>query len=110
MRTITQIEKELGEARAELENFEIDKDDYEEDYRDMLNEQGPVKVGYLAFEIARIVEKLVPTAYRIGLSDYVDGLDVKDDGDYQAIEERIEELENDLDDAKDEAEGEAEVV
>jgi len=41
-------------------------------------------------------------AYRCGLSDYVDSIDVSEDEDYQALEQEIEELQGEIDDLQEE--------
>lgn len=42
------------------------------------------------------MRKCDPTAYRCGLLDYIDGIDVTDTEGHKAIEEEIEELEDEL--------------
>ena len=81
------------ELEKEIENFELDPDDYKDNYKEMLNEEGPVKVCGLTFDPAYIVEELDPTAYRCGLIDYVDAIDKDDDPKYRALVDELEELE-----------------
>jgi len=92
-----ELKQEIEKKKAELESFELDPDDYEEQYRELLRDMtGDVVVCGLTFDAARIVEELDPTAFRCGLLDYMDGEDVTQDKNYQRIEEEIEELENEL--------------
>lgn len=92
--------KRIGEIRNELRNFEIDQEKHEESYREYIDEQGPVIVAGMKFTASRILEELDPIAYRCGLADYVDGLDVTDDEEYQALEIELAELEDELADAE----------
>lgn len=59
---------EIAAKEKEIENFELDPDDYEEDYRDSLDSEGLVNVAGMMFEASRIIEELDPTAspLRIG--------------------------------------------
>jgi hypothetical protein len=93
-----EIEIRIAEIEDELKYFEIDPEDYEDEYREVLNEEGDVRIGDLAFEPARIVEELDPIAYRCGLNDFVDGLEVEDDPRYQELVEELEELKDELED------------
>jgi len=89
-------QERIAEIEEELKYFEIDPEDYEEQYRESLNEFGEVQIGNMSFEPARVVEELDPIAYRCGLNDYVDGLDVEDDPKYQELVEELEGLKSDL--------------
>lgn len=97
--------KELIKAKQnEIDSFEIDPDDFENEYCEMLNEGGPVKVAGLTFEADQIIRDLDPTAYRCGLVDYVDGIDKSEVKEYQRLEEELEELENELTDLENQLE------
>lgn len=93
-----EIENRIAEIEDELKYFEIDPEDYEEQYREFLNEFGEVQIGNLRFEPARVVEELDPIAYRCGLNDFVDGLDIEDDPRYQELVEELEEFKSELED------------
>ena len=53
-------------------NKKDDSSNYEDEYREMLDEWGSIKVAWIDFEASEILEKLDPTAYRCGLNDYAD--------------------------------------
>ncbi len=96
---------EIAAKEKEIDNFELDNDDYEEQYRDMLEEiSGPVKIGSLEYSAARVLEEVDPTAYRCGLNDYVDSLEKEDDPKYKELEEELETLEDELSDLESELE------
>ena len=65
---IEELKAKIEAKKKELDNFEIDPDDYTEQYDDFLNEEGTVRVAGLEFDPAQIVKELDPTAYRCGLS------------------------------------------
>lgn len=53
----------------------------EQSFDDMLDEiTGPVKVGGLEFVASRVLRKMDPIAYRVGLHDFIDseGIDSDD--------------------------------
>ena len=101
---IEELKAKIKAKQAEIDNFEIDPDDYENEYCEMLNEEGPVKVAGLTFEADQIIRKLDPTAYRCGLVDYVDGIEKSDVKEYQELEEELAALEDELTDLENELE------
>lgn len=97
------LKKELEEINKKIESFELDIDDYEEQYKECLNCDGPVIVAGMEFDADHILRECDPTAYRCGLIDYVDGIDKEEIPEYQElieeqgnIEDEIEELEGEL--------------
>jgi hypothetical protein len=60
-----------------LEPKEIERDTItEEQYDEMLDEQGPVNVCGMQFDPSRILKELDPIAYNCGLSDMQDTITV----------------------------------
>ena len=98
----TEVETRIGEIKKELECFEINQDKHEESYRECIDEQGPVVVAGMRFTASRILEELDPIAYRCGLADYVDSLDVADDEEYKELENELADLESELADLESE--------
>lgn len=88
-------ERDLDKAQTEVDNFEMDEDHYEDQYCEMLNEDGYIIIGSLRFSPSDVLKEMDPTAYRLGLLDYVDGLDIDDDPEYERLKENLEELEED---------------
>jgi hypothetical protein len=89
---------EIKAKTAEIDNFELDNDDYEESYKDALDSDGPVIIAGMKFDPSYALKELDPTAYRCGLNDYVDSLEKEDDPKYQELEEELEALTDELDD------------
>jgi len=93
-----ELQEELQLLRDELEDFEIDPDDYEGQYRDMLDGcYGVLNVCGYKYGASSVLARMDPTAYRCGLNDYVDGLEKEEDPKYKEIREKMESLENEID-------------
>ena len=96
MKSITALTELIKEKQAELASVDIDPDDYEDSYCESLDSKGPVYVGSIAFDPSRILQELDPIAYRCGLVDYIDGINIEDTAEYKDLTEEIEELESEL--------------
>jgi regulator of replication initiation timing len=94
---IDQLKIEIGATKSQIENFEIDPDDFIDQYEESLNDDGAVKVCGLTFWPADIIKEMDPTAYRCGLNDYVDGTDKSDIKEFQDLEEELANLQSELD-------------
>ena len=95
---------EVAVKQKEIDNFDIDPDDYAEQYDDILNAEGDINVAGLTFSPAQIVKELDHTAYRCGLNDYVDSIDKTELTEYMDLEEELETLEDELTDLENELE------
>lgn len=87
------IEETLQDAIDERDRFELDESEYEDVYIEMLDEQGDIYIGNISFSPSDILSKLDPIAYRVGLSDFVDSMDVTESPEYIELEEKVEALE-----------------
>lgn len=90
----------IEQINNKIENFEIDPDDYEDDYDIFLDEGGAVMVGGYEFLPSRILRELDPIAYRCGLNDYVDNIDVSDDANYCDLCDELADLEAELEEVE----------
>ena len=100
--TRQELTDRINEVESEIDNFELDPDDYEEQYKEMLDEYGVVQIGSLEYDASHVLECVDPTAYRCGLVDYVDGLDKTDDPRYQLLVKDRDELQEELDELEEE--------
>lgn len=91
---IKNLENEIKNLKEKIECFELNSDDYEDQYEEALNEQGPIKIGALEYDPAMVLKEVDPIAYNAGLSDYVDSLDKEDNDEYKNLEEELERLED----------------
>ena len=106
-----QIEAKIAELTAQakalqsqIDNFELDPEDYTDQYEEYLDD---CHGDFLGMNASYILKNMDPVAYRCGLLDYLDGLDQdeeKMDNDeclelfnqLEEIESEIEELEEEL--------------
>jgi hypothetical protein len=101
---IDNLENMIADLRNDIDNYELDPDDFEDQYCEMLNCEGPVTVCGIEFEPSDILKEMDPIAYRCGLNDYVDGIELTEDERYNELVEELEELETELQDLYDELE------
>ena len=105
----TQIEAKIAELAAqakalqnEISSFELDPDDYIDQYDQMLDE---CYGDFLGMNASYILKEMDPTAYRCGLLDYLDGLDQDeekmDNDDYAELIEELEEIESKIEELED---------
>ena len=91
---LEELQEELETLELMKTNFQFDDSDFKDSYNDMLDECYPE-----VFNISpsRILLECDPIAYGCGLSDYVDGLEIRFETscpeEYQRIEELKEEIE-----------------
>lgn len=90
----------IGQLNNKIENFEIDPDDHEDDFDEVLDEGGAVVVGGCEFLPSRILRELDPIAYRCGLNDYVDSIDLSDDANYCDLCDELADLEAELEEVE----------
>ena len=109
---IESIESKLSDLRfhvSDLESqqgkIELDPDDYEDQFDDMLDESIPeIEIGSLTYSPSHVLKNVDPTAYRCGLNDFVDSLDVEDSDEYKELQEEIDQLKSDIEDLESEIE------
>ena len=65
--------KEIAEALENDEIREIEEYKLDARYRDMLDDvYGDAKIAGMTYSTSRALERLDPTAYRVGFSDWLD--------------------------------------
>ena len=105
-----QIEAKIAELTAQakalqtqIDGFELDPDDYTEQYDDMLDEWHG---DFLGMNASHILKEMDPVAYRCGLLDYLDSLDQDEEkmnnDDYAELIEELEEIESKIEELEDE--------
>lgn len=96
---LLEAKKDLSSAESTRDAVEIDVDDFEEEYKDSLDDCNGDFMGYPA---SRILEELDPVAYRCGLNDYCDNKDVEDLQEWIWAKEEVENIENEIEDLEEE--------
>lgn len=92
---------EIKDKEYEINTFELDQSDYEDKYKNLLDECYEGIFGLLP---SRILSDCDPVQYYCGLNNYVDSLDVSDDADYKVLETELEDLETELEELEEELE------
>ena len=101
---IAELSQQTKALQAQIDNFELDPDDYAERYEEMLDD---CHGDFLGMNASYILEEMDPVAYRCGLLDYLDNLDQDEEkmnndeclelfNQLEEIESEIEELEEEL--------------
>ena len=99
---ITELTAQAKALQNQIDGFELDPDDYAEQYEEMLDE---AHGDFLGMNASYILKGMDPTAYRCGLLDYLDGLDQDDEkmenDDYAKWMEDLEEIESEIEELED---------
>ena len=101
---IAELAQQAKALQAQIDNFELDPDDYAERYDEMLDE---CHGDFLGMNASYILKGMDQVAYRCGLLDYLDGLDQDEEkmendeclelfNQLEEIKSEIEELEDKL--------------
>lgn len=101
---IAELAQQAKALQNQIDHFELDPDDYADQYDEMLDD---CHGDFLGMNASHILKKMDPTAYRCGLLDYLDGLDQDDEKmendeclelfeELEEIKSEIEELEEEL--------------
>jgi peptidoglycan hydrolase CwlO-like protein len=81
-----------------MDSFELDPDDYEDEYIKLLNDEYPdVDICGYSWNPVYILRERDPTAFRCGLLDYVDTLDVTESEEYKEMEDDVDDLNYEID-------------
>lgn len=89
----------LEVKKQEMDDYEIDPDSLEDNYKDCLNETYELPNGW---DYSDVLERMDPIMYRCGLNDYADSFDKEEQGDYKELLEEYEEFDNINDQLNDE--------
>lgn len=100
---------EISEKQKEINLYTVERDD--DEYEDYLNDSfGDVDICGMNFLAGSALRELDPTAFRIGLIDWLNSLDPSDEDEYKELECDLEDLEAELEDLEsEESELEAEL-
>lgn len=91
-----ELELKIAKLRVEIDQYELDPDDYEEDFDSFLDCEGQITVAGYDYYPSVILKSTDPAAYRQELLNYVDGIDKEDDLKYIELVNELEEAENEL--------------
>jgi len=91
LRELEEKRKELRAKKRELDLFELNPEDYKEEFKEWLDEcYGKIKIMGVSFWASDILEELDHTAFREGLLEFVDKINLKSVPGYAELEEEVE--------------------
>jgi len=101
---IESLENDKDNIQREINDLELDPDEYEDQYDDFLFEvYGYVNLG-AEYHPADVLREIDPTAYRCGLNDYVNSIDITETIEYRELQDELEDIENQIIDLKEQLE------
>lgn len=92
---------ELKELETDRDSIELEESDYETSYQDLINESGDVEIMGMSYNASHVLEEVDPIAYRCGLSDYVNGINIEKTNKYINMQKEIDDLEYDISNMQD---------
>ena len=102
---IRKMQALIADKEKQQSQIELDPYDYEDQFDDMLDESIPeIEIGSLTYSPSHVLKYVDPVAYRCGLNDFVDSLDVEDSDEYKELQEEIDQLKSDIEDLESEIE------
>lgn len=102
---IRKMQATIADKEKQQNNIELDPDDFADQFDDMLDDSIPeIEIGCLTYSPSHVLKNVDPTAYRCGLVDFIDSLDVEDSDEYKALQEEIDQLQSDIEDLENEIE------
>ena len=100
---IRKMQAMIADKEKQQSQIELDPDDYVTQFDESLDESIPeIEIGSLTYSPSHVLKKVDPTAYRCGLNDFVDSLDVEDSEQYKELQEQIDSLEDNISDLESE--------
>ena len=102
---IRKMQAQIADKEKQQEQIELDPDDYEDQFDESLDDSIPeIEIGCLTYSPAHVLKNVDPIAYRCGLNDFIDSLDVEDSDEYKALQTEIDQLQSDSEDLESEIE------
>jgi hypothetical protein len=101
---IEELKETIEEKAKEIEDFELNPDNYEDEYIEMLDSEGTITAGGIKFNPSRVLKELDPIAFSCGLNDWIDGLNKEDDETYKELVEELKTLDSELEELEEQLE------
>lgn len=74
MARLTELNEQIEELQEKVDSYEYDINDFEESYKELLNEEGKIVISGITFDPSYVLQELDPVAYREGLLNYADAV------------------------------------
>lgn len=94
-----ELKSRIEELTDKIDSYELDESDYSEQYDDMLDD---CYEGVFNILPSRILSECDPIAYGIGLTEYIDSIELTEVDEYNDLVEELEELEEELEELENE--------
>ena len=102
---IRKMQALIADKEKQQNQIEIDPDDFADQFDESLDESIPeIEIGCLTYSPSHVLKNVDPVAYRCGLNDFVDSLDIEDSDQYKALQEEIDQLQALIEDLESEIE------
>ena len=102
---IRKMQAQIADKEKQQSNIEFDPDDFADQFDESLDESIPeIEIGCLTYSPSHVLKNVDPVAYRCGLNDFVNSLDVEDSDEYKDLQEEIDQLKSDIEDLESEIE------
>ena len=96
---IRKMQSQIADKEKQQEQIELDPDDYEYQFDESLDDSIPeIEICCLTYSPSHVLKNVDPTAYRCGLNDFIDSLDIEDSDEYKALQAEIDQLQSDIED------------
>ena len=96
---------EIADKRQEIKDFEPDEDAATDAFEEMLDDcYEPFRIGQMEYRPSYVLKQVDPVAYHCGLTDYIDGIELRDWAEYRELEDELETLEEELETLEEELE------
>jgi hypothetical protein len=93
---IANLQTQISELKKKLENFELDEENYSDQFDELLDEQGEISICGALYSPSTILKEVDPINYRCSLTDFVNSFDIEETEEYKDLQEELEELEMEL--------------
>jgi predicted nucleic acid-binding Zn-ribbon protein len=95
---IRKLQDQIKDKESQQNSIELDPDNYKDQFDDSLDDSIPgIEIGCLTYSPSHVLKNVDPVAYRCGLNDFIDSLDVEDSDEYKALQEEIEDIQDEID-------------
>ena len=102
---IRKMQAMIADKEKQQSNIELDPDEYGDQFDESLDDSIPeIEIGSLTYSPSHVLKNVDPVAYRCGLNDFVDRMDIEDSDEYKALQDEIDQLQSDIEDIENEIE------
>ena len=95
---IRKMQALIADKEKQQSQIELDPDDYEDQFDESLDDSIPeIEIGCLTYSPSHVLKNVDPVAYRCGLNDFVDSLDIEDSDEYKELQSEIDDIQDEID-------------